>query len=43
MPIVPKLEISLRRDALIRTAHASTAIAGNPLLSKLPQIPIPFQ
>ncbi|MDP2767235.1 MAG: hypothetical protein Q8O41_07280 [Candidatus Methanoperedens sp.] len=29
--LVPKWEISLRRDALIRAAHASTAIEGNPL------------
>ncbi len=29
--IVPKWEISLRRDALIRAAHASTAIEGNKL------------
>lgn len=29
--IVPKWEISLRRDALIRSAHASTAIEGNKL------------
>lgn len=28
---MPKWEISLRRDALIRAAHASTAIEGNPL------------
>lgn len=29
--IIPKLELSLRRDALIKSAHASTAIEGNPL------------
>ena len=28
---VPKWDISLRREALIRAAHASTAIEGNPL------------
>lgn len=28
---MPKWEVSLRRDALIRAAHASTAIEGNPL------------
>lgn len=30
-PLVPKWEVSLRRDALIRSAHSSTAIEGNPL------------
>jgi len=39
--LVPKWEISLRREALIRAAHASTAIEGNPLsleeVSKLAQ------
>jgi len=39
--IVPKWEISLRREALIRATHASTAIEGNPLtleeVSKLAQ------
>jgi len=30
-PLIPKWEISLRRDALIRSAHSSTAIEGNPL------------
>jgi Fic family protein len=30
-PLVPKWEVSLRRDALLRSAHASTAIEGNPL------------
>jgi Fic family protein len=39
--LVPKWEISLRKDALIRAAHASTAIEGNPLtleeVSKLAQ------
>jgi len=29
--LVPKWEVSLRRDALIRAAHSSTAIEGNPL------------
>lgn len=29
--LIPKWEISLRRDALIRSAHASTAIEGNKL------------
>ena len=29
--LIPKWEVSLRRDALIRAAHASTAIEGNPL------------
>jgi len=29
--LVPKWEISLRREALIRATHASTAIEGNPL------------
>jgi len=29
--LVPKWEVSLRREALIRAAHASTAIEGNPL------------
>ena len=39
--IVPKWEISLRKEALIRATHASTAIEGNPLsleeVSKLAQ------
>ena len=30
-PLVPKWEVSLRRDAILRSAHASTAIEGNPL------------
>ena len=30
-PLIPKWEISLRRDALLRSAHSSTAIEGNPL------------
>ena len=30
-PLVPKWELSLRREALIRSAHSSTAIEGNPL------------
>jgi Fic family protein len=29
--LVPKWEVSLRREALIKSAHASTAIEGNPL------------
>ena len=29
--LVPKWEVSLRRDALITAAHSSTAIEGNPL------------
>ena len=29
--LVPKWEVTLRREALIRTAHHSTAIEGNPL------------
>jgi len=29
--LVPKWEVSLRRDALIKATHASTAIEGNPL------------
>jgi Fic family protein len=29
--LVPKWEVSLRREQLIRAAHASTAIEGNPL------------
>jgi len=28
-PLIPKWEVSLRRDALIRSAHSSTAIEGN--------------
>ncbi|PXF53064.1 MAG: hypothetical protein C4B56_03115 [Candidatus Methanophagaceae archaeon] len=39
--LVPKWEISLRKEALIRATHASTAIEGNPLsleeVSKLAQ------
>lgn len=30
-PLVPKWEVSLRREALLRSAHSSTAIEGNPL------------
>lgn len=30
-PLVPKWEVSLRRDALLQSAHSSTAIEGNPL------------
>ena len=29
--LVPKWQVSLRRDAIIKAAHASTAIEGNPL------------
>ena len=29
--LVPRWEVALRRDALLRTAHHSTAIEGNPL------------
>lgn len=29
--LVPKWEISLRREALIKSTHSSTAIEGNPL------------
>ncbi len=29
--LVPKWEVSLRREALLRSAHASTSIEGNPL------------
>ncbi len=29
--LVPKWEVSLQRDALLRSAHASTSIEGNPL------------
>jgi Fic family protein len=30
-PLVPKWEVSLRKDAILRSAHSSTAIEGNPL------------
>jgi len=30
-PLIPKWEVSLRREALLRSAHSSTAIEGNPL------------
>lgn len=30
-PLIPRWEVSLRREALIRSAHSSTAIEGNPL------------
>ena len=30
-PLVPKWEVSLKREALLRSAHSSTAIEGNPL------------
>ncbi len=29
--LIPKWEVALRKDALIKNAHASTAIEGNPL------------
>lgn len=30
-PLIPKWEVSLRREATLRSAHSSTAIEGNPL------------
>ncbi len=30
-PLVPKWEVSLRREATLKSAHSSTAIEGNPL------------
>lgn len=30
-PLIPKWEVTLRREAIIRSAHSSTAIEGNPL------------
>ena len=30
-PLIPKWQVSLRREALIQSAHSSTAIEGNPL------------
>ncbi len=30
-PLVPKWEVSLRRDAMVRSAHSSTSIEGNKL------------
>src|SRR3990167_9694165 len=30
-PLIPKWEVSLRREAIIRSAHSSTAIEGNRL------------
>jgi Fic family protein len=30
-PLIPKWQVSLRREALIKSAHSSTAIEGNPL------------
>lgn len=30
-PLIPRWEVSLRREALLRSAHSSTAIEGNPL------------
>lgn len=30
-PFIPKWEVSLRREAIIRSAHSSTAIEGNRL------------
>jgi Fic family protein len=31
VPLVPEWEASLRRDAILRSAHSSTAIEGNRL------------
>ncbi|MBE0447567.1 MAG: Fic family protein [Actinobacteria bacterium] len=31
VPLIPKWEVSLRREALIKSAHYSTSIEGNPL------------
>ena len=33
--LVPKWEVSLRREALIKATHTSTAIEGNPLTLEL--------
>ena len=33
-PLIPEWEVSLRKDAIIRSAHSSTAIEGNPLTLK---------
>ena len=30
-PLIPKWEVSLRREAILKSAHCSTAIEGNPL------------
>lgn len=30
-PLVPKWEVTLRREAIIRSAHSSTSIEGNRL------------
>jgi Fic family protein len=30
-PLIPKWEVTLRREAIIQSAHSSTAIEGNPL------------
>lgn len=30
-PLIPKWQVSLRREALLQSAHSSTAIEGNPL------------
>lgn len=39
--LVPKWEVSLRKEALIRATHASTAIEGNPLhWKKLADLPM---
>ncbi len=32
--LIPEWEVSLRKDAIIRSAHSSTAIEGNPLTLK---------
>ena len=32
--LIPKWEVSIRREQLVRAAHASTAIEGNPLSLK---------
>lgn len=38
-PLVPKWEVSLRKDAIIRSAHSSTSIEGNRLsLSQVSQL-----
>ncbi len=40
--LVPKWEVSLRKDSLIRATHASTAIEGNPLTIEEVSIPVVF-
>ncbi|MDR2831224.1 MAG: hypothetical protein LBB45_09400 [Methanobrevibacter sp.] len=30
-PLIPKWKVSLRKEAILRSAHSSTAIEGNPL------------